>query len=139
MIHKYIGEEELQDFHDAIGKQMEAGVTTMSPGGAASFFRVSRQRIHQILNEREDVRAWAYYEVRGRLFRAPEVVLAYMYISIDDLFVYGFNIGKFRNIDEMGMLPFGFDMLIERVKDRIDDKKALDNVKSDLLDYINRD
>lgn len=95
MIIKYVGEDEQQPFHEEVTRLLNEGHCLFSPGGAAHAIGVSRQRIHQIVeDDRHNVRAWAYYEDRRRLLFKPKKILTYMYVSMDDLLRYAIAIGR---------------------------------------------
>lgn len=95
MIERYVGDEDYARFLDATNAEQEdCGV--ISPGGAAMLLRVSRQRVYQIINDRADVRAWAFFEHRASQ-RPSE-----LYVSIRDLVRYG------KEQREMTEADFGF-------------------------------
>jgi hypothetical protein len=103
MVTKYFGETQQQAFHEEIARLIGEGHCIYSPGGAAAAVGLTRQRIHQLIeDDRFNIRAWAYYEDRQRMFRKPQKVLAYMYVSMPDLLRYAVATGRIESKDDLG-------------------------------------
>nr|WP_296440212.1 hypothetical protein [Phytobacter sp.] len=96
MIYSYSGQQNLKLLHQAIA-EIEGG--TVSPGGAAALLQTSRQNIRKIVEERNDVRAWAFYHDGNPARRRAQ----YMYISIWDLIAYGVRLGRIEDIADLGL------------------------------------
>lgn len=104
MLYKYVGEDEQQAFHEEIARLIGEGLVMFSPGGAANAVGLSRQRIHQLIeDDRFGIRAWAYYEDRRRTFRKPQQTLTYMLVSMPDLLRYVVSTGRIESQDDLGV------------------------------------
>lgn len=82
-VHVYIGRQRFNEYLDTI-RQVEGG--TLSPGGAASMLRCSRQFIHKLLKQGK-LEAWLYYE-EGH--KRPD----YGEIAVRDLEAYAAKYGR---------------------------------------------
>lgn len=114
MVYKYVGSQQMGKFLDDVRSVADNDIM-VSPAGAAALLGLSRQRIHQILDEREDVRAWAFYEQHRRLLRT-ELKQAYMYLSVADLLRYGLRTGRIETSEDLGLALVGVEELLDNVK-----------------------
>lgn len=63
------------------------------------MLHTSRQNIHKIVDERDDVRAWVFYGEGSLMCRRAQ----YMYISVWDLIAYGVRLGRIQRISDIGL------------------------------------
>lgn len=106
-IHKYVGRDQFSTYmRDVVG--CPGG--TISPGGASSMLRVSRQRIHDLLASRK-FETWIFYErLKGRA--------AYIEIKVNDLLAYALHAAKIKGQPfELGFHPYDLEKRLQLLED----------------------
>ena len=95
MVFEYRGRERWGEFLRTVEEANERD-GTISPGGAGRLLGVSRQRVYQIVQENQDVRAWAFFEHWST--RQAEVYE----IAVRDLLRWAVRIGRVTSVDDLG-------------------------------------
>jgi hypothetical protein len=98
MVEKFVGREQWGAFLRVVEQAHEKD-GTLSPGGASRMVRVSRQRVYQVVDTHESVRAWAFYEDSRK--RQAEVYE----VCVRDLVRWAVSMGHIRSPEDIG-LPF---------------------------------
>lgn len=98
MAFKFRGREEWSAYLQALSDEDRDGLSTISPGGAATLVGVSRQRILSLIDQPlTSVRAWEFYEGFGRQAR-------YVEVSVLDLLRWALDTGRIQPGQELPYL-----------------------------------
>ena len=93
MVIEFYGRDEWSEYLKAVEAEDQVGGTA-SPGTAGALLGVSRQRIQQIVDSFPDVRAWLYYERKGRQSAMYEV-------SVRDLLRWAVRSGRIQSEEDL--------------------------------------
>jgi hypothetical protein len=98
MVYEYRGRGRWSEFLKALQDEDTDGLSTISPGGAATLLGVTRQRIFELLEQRfAGVRAWAFYEDDSKRASVVEV-------SVLDLLHWGVRVKRIQAGQELPYL-----------------------------------
>lgn len=107
MVHEFKGRATWRAFLETLVVADNEG-GTISPGGAAQMLGITRQRVHDIVNERPDVRAWAYYTDRDNKARVFE-------ISVPDILRWGVRTGRLKSEEDLGLEWQGLKLQLRQI------------------------
>lgn len=107
MVTEFRGRAKWREFLEVMRVADDQG-GTISPGGASQMLGITRQRVHEVVNERPDVRAWAYYSERDRTARNFE-------ISVPDLLKWAVRVGRIRSEEDLGLDWPGLKLQVRQI------------------------
>lgn len=108
MVIEYRGRDKWGEFLRTVEEANEQD-GTISPGGASRLLRVSRQRVYQIVQENQDVRAWAFFDPWST--RQAEVYE----IAVRDLLQWAVRIGRMASVEDLGWRTPRTEQLLSEV------------------------